>query len=74
MALHAPVRGGEFFSELDGPAAEDEVRSQHRAAVRGLPSPHRRVHSDVLVFAQPHDHESPPLAPAEQAFETGVLR
>ena len=82
IALHTPVRGGRFaaesFAELDGPAAENEARVRHRAAVRGLPAPHRRVHSDVLVFAQPHQHEpprlAPPLSPAKAAFETGVIR
>jgi hypothetical protein len=74
VALHAPVAGGEFSIELDGPAAEQEARAQHHAAVRGLPTPHRRVHSDVLVFAQPHDHEPPPPAPADAASETGLIR
>ena len=82
IALHAPVRDGRFaaesLTELDGPAAEDEARARHRAAVRGLPAPHRRIHSDVLVFAQPHEYEpprlAPPLSPANAAFETGVIR
>jgi hypothetical protein len=34
-------------------AAEQQTRPAHHAAVRGLPAPHRRIHSDVLVFAQP---------------------
>lgn len=33
-----------------------ESRTRHRALVRGLPAPHRRIHVDLLVFAQPHDH------------------
>lgn len=79
IALHAPVRDGRFavasLAELDGPAAaEEQARTAHRAAVRGLPAPHQRVHSDVLVFAQPHQHEPPPVSPREQAFETGVIR
>ncbi|MGH3761315.1 hypothetical protein [Actinophytocola sp.] len=37
---------------------DEHARAQHRAAVRGLPAPHRRIHSDVLVFAQPHSSES----------------
>jgi hypothetical protein len=78
VALHAPVRGGglaaESLTEPDGAVAENEARGAHRAAVRGLPAPHRRIHSDVLVFAQPHDYEPPRQAPAEQAFETGVIR
>jgi hypothetical protein len=78
VALHAPVRGGRFAAESltapDGAVAENEARAEHRAAVRGLPAPHRRIHSDVLVFAQPHDHEPPRQAPAAQTFESGVIR
>jgi hypothetical protein len=72
------VRDGRFdsesFAEPDNPAAEKRARALHRAAVRGLPEPHRRIHSDVLVFAQPHDYEPHRQAPTVQAFETGVLR
>jgi hypothetical protein len=78
VALHAPVREGRFavesLTERGGAATEDEGRARHRAAVRGLAAPHRRIHSDVLVFAQPHEYEPPRLSPAEQAFETGVIR
>jgi hypothetical protein len=78
IALHAPVRDGRFATELipdaDGCFAERHARTQHRAAVRGLPAPHRRIHSDVLVFAQPHEYEPLPVSPAEQAIESGVLR
>ncbi|USX56406.1 hypothetical protein [Lentzea sp. HUAS12] len=56
VALHTPVRDGRF--DLSGTAANSarDARARHRATVRGLPVPHHRVHSDVLVFAQPHDH------------------
>ncbi|SDN15597.1 hypothetical protein SAMN04488074_1372 [Lentzea albidocapillata subsp. violacea] len=78
VALHAPVRGGRFaddsLADSDGPAAENGARARHRASVRGLPEPHRRIHSDVLVFAQPHDHEPPLLSPADAARESGVIR
>jgi hypothetical protein len=78
VALHAPVRGGQFAAESltkpDSAAAENEARAVHRAVVRGLPEPHRRIHSDVLVFAQPHDYEPPRQAPADAAFESGVIR
>ncbi|MEC3974964.1 hypothetical protein [Amycolatopsis sp. H20-H5] len=78
IALHAPVREGRFAVEsltaLDGTADDEEARAAHRATVRGLPAPHRRVHSDVLVFAQPHQHEPLSVSPAEQAFNTGVIR
>jgi hypothetical protein len=74
VALHAPVRDGAFATDLDGPATDEDARARHRAQVRGLPAPHRRIHSDVLVFAQPADHEPPAPAPADAAFETGVIR
>jgi hypothetical protein len=74
VALHTPVRDGAFTTELDSPATEEDARARHRAQVRGLPTPHRRIHSDVLVFAQPADHEPPAPAPADAAFETGVIR
>lgn len=78
VALHTPVRGGRFATENlpdpAGTAADAQARMEHRAAVRGLPAPHVRVHSDVLVFAQPHDHDPLPPNPAEHAFEDGVRR
>ncbi|MFF0147045.1 hypothetical protein ATK36_5342 [Amycolatopsis sulphurea] len=78
VALHAPVRGGRFATESltapNSPAAENDARARHRAAVRGLPEPHRRIHSDVLVFAQPHDYEPPRRSPADAALESGVIR
>jgi hypothetical protein len=78
IALHAPVRGGRFatesLTETDSATAENATRAAHRAAVCGLPAPHRRIHSDVLVFAQPHDYEPPHQAPAAQALDTGVIR
>jgi hypothetical protein len=78
IALHTPVREGRFavdtLTELDGATDDAQARVTHRAAVRGLPAPHRRVHSDVLVFAQPHQYEPRSVSPAEQAFDTGVIR
>lgn len=81
VALHVPVRDGRLATELlpdaDGSAAERRARTEHRAVVRGLPAPHVRVHSDVLVFAQPHEHEPPPASPvdpAAQAPQTGGAR
>ncbi|SDJ00706.1 hypothetical protein SAMN05192558_104132 [Actinokineospora alba] len=81
VALHVPVRDGRFATELlpdaDGSAAERRARTEHRAVVRGLPAPHTRIHSDVLVFAQPHEHEPPPASPvdpAAQAPQTGGAR
>jgi hypothetical protein len=74
IALHTPVCDGQFSAVPDSPVDEQKERSRHRAAVRGLPAPHQRIHSDVLIFAQPHEFEPPHLSPAEQAFETGVIR
>ena len=74
VALHAPVRDGRFDLtdthqddhpdgvHSDHQADDGDARACHRASVRGLPAPHRRIHSDVLVFAQPHDHQPPPAA------------
>ena len=78
IALHAPVRDGRFdvesFTGLDSATDDEPARAAHRAAVRGLPAPHRRVHSDVLIFAQPHQYEPVSASPAAQAFTTGVIR
>ena len=74
VALHAPVRDGRFHvvdtqsdDHLDAnvgdcDTGDADARARHRAVVRGLPVPHRRIHSDVLVFAQPHDHQPTPTA------------
>ncbi|WP_424187656.1 hypothetical protein ACOBQX_07630 [Actinokineospora sp. G85] len=74
VALHTPVRDGRFHltdthsdARSDGvhgdrETDEGDARARHRASVRGLPAPHRRIHSDVLVFAQPHDHQPTPAA------------
>ncbi|WP_309114686.1 hypothetical protein [Saccharothrix sp.] len=60
VALHTPLRDGEFHL-AHHEDTDAEARTRHRALVRGLPAPHLRIHSDVLVFAQPHDHRPPPL-------------
>jgi len=58
VAVHAPVRDGRFdLPEKHPDRAGNSARSCHRARVRGLPLPHERIHSDVLVFTQPHDHQ-----------------
>jgi hypothetical protein len=76
VAVHAPVRNGAFHladtrpdhHTDDGPDDEGiddaQFRTRHRALVRGLPAPHRRIHSDLLVFAQPHDHQAPTNEPS----------
>ncbi|MEU4767684.1 hypothetical protein AB0H12_30980 [Actinosynnema sp. NPDC023794] len=65
VAVHAPVRDGRLHltdtppdHHCDGTSDhadtdDAQARARHRALVRGLPAPHRRIHSDVLVFAQP---------------------
>ncbi len=82
VALHAPIRDGHFHladthpddNSGDGDAGAVEARGRHRAAVRGLPAPHRRIHSDVLVFAQPHDHQPPNPLPADTDSQGDDLR
>jgi hypothetical protein len=86
VALHTPVRDGRFRladAQSDGvhgdrDTDDGDARARHRASVRGLPPSHQRIHSDVLVFAQPHDHQptSPtsPSAPADAVSQPGDLR
>ncbi|WNV90187.1 hypothetical protein [Umezawaea sp. Da 62-37] len=85
VALHTLVRDGHFDladtypdDHVDGVHGNREdnqgdARARHRASVRGLPAPHRRIHSDVLVFAQPHDHK-PSSAASPSAPTVAVLR
>lgn len=72
VAVHAPIHSGRFQVDLNDHDTEDLRRARHRAAVRSLPAPHLRIHSDVLVFAQPHDHATRPLTNA--VIEAGVIR
>jgi hypothetical protein len=63
VALHVPVRAGQFATGLlpdpDSPADPGQhTRTTRRASTPGRPAPHQRIHSDVLVFAQPHSAES----------------
>jgi hypothetical protein len=74
VAVHVPIHSGRFQVDLNDHDAEELHRAQHRATVRSLPAPHVRIHSDVLVFAQPHDQAARPLAPAQAVIETGVIR
>ncbi|WP_229874157.1 hypothetical protein [Amycolatopsis deserti] len=60
VAVHTPIRDGRFhLPDEHSDTAGDSARGRHRARVRGLPLPHRRIHSDVLVFTQPHDQQPP---------------
>lgn len=72
VAVHAAIHGGRFQVDLNDLDAEELRHARHRAAVRRLPAPHLRIHSDVLVFAQPHDHAARPLA--NTVIEAGVIR
>ncbi|MEV8438787.1 hypothetical protein AB0425_15540 [Actinosynnema sp. NPDC051121] len=82
VAVHAPIRNGRFhLSEThvdggpdDGGPSDIDARTVHRALVRGLPPPHRRIHSDVLVFAQPHDHRMALSAPTDPSSDRGGIR
>ncbi|WP_245783446.1 hypothetical protein [Amycolatopsis sacchari] len=58
VAVHTPVRDGQFdLPDEHWDGAGDAERARHRARVRRLPLPHRRIHSDVLVFTQPYGHQ-----------------
>ena len=48
IALHTRIRHATTVSQTPG------------AQGRGFATPHHRISSDVLVFAQPHDHQPPP--------------
>jgi hypothetical protein len=70
IALHTPIHGGQLVGHRQGA----EAPPHHRAHGHRLPAPHRRISSDVLVFAEPHDHQPPPLASAAAVVETGLTR
>ncbi|GAB3436388.1 hypothetical protein [Actinophytocola sediminis] len=83
VALHTPIRDGLFHltdTHPDGDFGGDfgdrrtddgHVHARHRALARGLPAPHRRIHSDVLVFVQPHDHQ--PVHPQSSSAPTDAV-
>jgi hypothetical protein len=64
IALHTPIRRGHFH--LSPALARAPV--QHHTP--GRPAPHHRISSDVLVFAQLHDHQPPPLPSTAAAVKT----
>jgi hypothetical protein len=74
LYLHTPIHGGQFLSHLPPTTTTAQAPTQHHTHGPGRPAPHRRISSDVLVFAQPHDHQPPPLAPAATVAETGALQ
>ncbi|HJT04797.1 MAG TPA: hypothetical protein VJ757_14415 [Pseudonocardiaceae bacterium] len=67
IALHTPIRRGHFHLS---PALARAPVPHHSP---GQPAPHHRISSDVLVFAQPHEHEPPPLL-STTALKTGTHR
>ncbi|WP_216211150.1 hypothetical protein [Amycolatopsis aidingensis] len=58
VALHTPIRDGHLHTASTPTAETAYARARHRANARGLPAPHARTHSDVLVFVQPHGHHT----------------
>lgn len=68
VALHTPVRDGRLHGAPSAAVTAEYDRTRHRAAVRGMPAPHLRAHSDVLAFAQPADPAAPsPQTPAQKS-------
>jgi hypothetical protein len=63
IALHIPIHRGQFNLTPAIPAAP----TRHHRPGHRRPAPHTRISSDVLVFAQPHDHQPPPLKPTTRA-------
>jgi hypothetical protein len=81
VALHLPVRAGRFSHDADLSQDVGESPPEHRAAPgQSIPGVHRRIHSDVYVFAQPHDHTPLPdldtaPVPLDSATQNhGVIR
>ncbi len=73
VVLLTPIQDGRFVLTPDTTAA-DTGRSQPHADDHQVPAPHRRIHADLVVFAQPHEYRSPSLSPADAVRETGDIR
>jgi hypothetical protein len=74
VVVHAPVHDGEFVIEPQTATPDDNPPSRPRTQRHGQPATHRRIHTDLLVFAQPHDHNPPSLTPAASAHQAEPLR
>jgi hypothetical protein len=74
VVLLTPIRDGRFVLTPETTAATDTGRSHPRADDHQVPTLHRRIHADLVVFAQPHEYRSPSLSPADAVRETGVIR
>lgn len=72
VVVHTPVRDGEFAIEPQTASPDHHLRP--RAPRRGQPATHHRIHADLLVFAQPRDHNPPWDTPAASAHQAGPLR
>ncbi|MGB6163369.1 MAG: hypothetical protein WBF75_12515, partial [Pseudonocardiaceae bacterium] len=64
VLVHTPVRDGQFVINTATPDLNTP----------GMPTPHRRIHSDLLVFGQPHDHNPPTHPFTANPDQTGTLR
>jgi hypothetical protein len=74
VVVHAPVRDGQFVIHSVTPNPDTTEDRWPRATAPGMPTPHRRIHGDLLTFGQPHDHNPPPRPPAAVADQTAALR
>jgi hypothetical protein len=74
VVVHAPVRDGQFVIHSVPPSPDTTEDRWPRATAPGMPTQHRRIHSDLLTFGQPHDHNPPPRPPAAGADQTAALR
>jgi hypothetical protein len=74
IALHTPIRNGQLIFTPGVVDETEHTSAGHHVAGNGSPEPHQRSSSDVVVFAQPHDHQFSPLPPATAARNHGVIR
>lgn len=65
VALLTPIQDGRLRIDAD-----DRRTSSAQTPVHLVP--HHRVHADVLIFAQPHEHPSP--TPPHDGYGAGALR
>lgn len=70
VTIVGTVRRGRILPASNPDENTRYPHAQHHAAVRGLPTPHRRIHADLLVFAQPHDHAATPTPPVADSDTT----
>jgi hypothetical protein len=73
VVVHAPVRDGQLVIDPETPNPDTTEDYRPLVTAPGMPTPHRRIHGDLLAFGQPHDHNPPPRVPAV-ADQTATLR